>query len=226
MVRRFRKPIGKKVIDVVPNGLSILGLIFGFLSIVSSIEGNYVNGAFFILLATVSDGFDGKIARKVNAISDMGAEFDSLSDLVSFGVASAVLLYLHSLQNMEYGVFIAIIMVVCAALRLARFNVESSTDYFEGVPTPAFGFFAAGWVVSGLVLPVSITAGLFVFVALTMITIIKYPTFKRAGEKTWAYILGIAAILVALILLDRRFAVLPYFVYAVGGPFAYKFFGR
>jgi CDP-diacylglycerol--serine O-phosphatidyltransferase len=223
MVRRLRRPIGKRVIDVVPNGLSMLNLIFGFLSIVSTIEGDFIKGALFIILAAVADGFDGKIARKVDAVSDMGAEFDSLSDLVSFGVASAVLLYVYALQTMEYGVFIAILMVVCAALRLARFNVESSPDYFEGVPTPAFGFFAAGWVISGLVLPVEIAAGLFVFVALAMVTIIKYPTFKKASQRTWAYLVMAGVVLIVLVAVDKRFAVLPYFVYALGGPFAYKF---
>lgn len=218
-----RKPMRRKVIDVVPNGLSMLNLTFGFLSIVSAIGGNYLNAALFIVLAAAADGFDGKIARKINAVSDMGTEFDSLSDLVSFGVASAILLYLYALQNMEYGVFIALIMVVCAALRLARFNVDSNQDYFEGVPVPVVGFFAAGWVVSGFALPLNITAGLFVFIALSMITIVKYPTFKKAGYKTWGYIVAGGILLVVLIAFDLRFAVLPYFIYAIGGPFVYKF---
>ena len=87
-----------KVGSLIPNGLSMLNLIFGFLSIVNSIEGNFTNAAFFIFLAAIADGADGKLARKIKATSDMGMEFDSLADLVSFGVASGVLIYLYAFK--------------------------------------------------------------------------------------------------------------------------------
>jgi CDP-diacylglycerol--serine O-phosphatidyltransferase len=209
----------RKVVSLVPNGLSMLNLIFGFLSIISTVSGEFVNAALFIFLAIIADSFDGKIARKVHATSEMGKEFDSLADLVSFGVASGVLLYEFVLKGVQYGEFFAALPVICAALRLARFNVESNPDYFEGIPAPAFGFFAAAFVLSGITLSLQSTVVVLVVASLSMVTNIKYPTFKHYSMKAFAGIIAFFILLLSLAIIDTRLIVLPFIVYAIGVPF-------
>lgn len=212
-----------RISGLIPNGLSMLNLVFGFLSIVSSIEGDFTNAAFFIIFAILADAFDGKIARRIKAVSDMGKEFDSLADLLSFGVASAVMLYLYTFSGMKYGIFIPIILVSCTALRLARFNVDPNPEYFTGVPSPAFGFFAAAYVISGFDLQIHYLAALFVFAAFAMVSTFKYPTFKFASRKAWLILFLIGILLLALIFVNIRFILLPFFVYAIFGPVVHKY---
>lgn len=207
-----------RIQNLIPNGLSTLNLIFGFLSIISSIRGNFPTAALFIIFAAFADAFDGKIARKVNATSDMGKEFDSLADLVSFGVASALLIYLYALTGMEFGIIIPILALVCVALRLARFNVESDVAYFAGLPSPAFGFLASTFVLSGIVLKTNIISLIFAVASLAMVSTIKYPTFKTATAKQWAAIAVSIIIFVLLAAYDTRFIILPFLLYGVGGP--------
>ena len=207
-----------KIQSLIPNGLSTLNLIFGFLSIISSIKGNFETAALFIIVGTLADAFDGKIARKVNAVSEMGKEFDSLADLVTFGVAGSLLVYLYALAVMEFGIFIPILTLVCVALRLARFNVSSAPEYFEGLPSPAFGFFAAAFVLSGIALSTRITALLFAVVGIAMVLTVKYPTFKTSSKKAWIGIIVFLVICVGLALYDMRLVLLPFVLYFIGGP--------
>ncbi len=212
-----------KFTSLIPNGLSTLNLIFGFLSIISSINGNFTNAAFFILLAMFADGFDGKIARKVNAVSDIGKEFDSLADLVSFGVASSLLLYMYVLKGMDFGIFVPILGVVCTALRLARFNVDSSTEYFAGLPSPAYGFFAAAYVLSGFAFKTNIIAIIAAVVSLMMVSHIKYPTFKTASKKLWAGIAALGLVFLLLSYFNPQFIIAPFVLYVVLGPVVQMF---
>ena len=207
-----------KIQTLIPNGLSTLNLIFGFLSIISAIKGNFENAALFIIIGTLADAFDGKIARKVNAVSEMGKEFDSLADLVTFGVAGSLMIYLYALKTMEFGIFVPILTLVCVALRLARFNVSSVPEYFEGLPSPAFGFFAAAFVLSGIAFSIKITALIFTVVGLAMVTMVKYPTFKTAPKKAWAGIIVFLAICAVLALYDARLVLLPFVIYFIAGP--------
>ncbi len=207
-----------KIQSLIPNGLSTLNLIFGFLSITSAIKGNFETAALFIIVGTLADAFDGKIARKVNAVSEMGKEFDSLADLVTFGVASSILIYLYALTEMEFGIFVPILTLVCVALRLARFNVSSAPEYFEGLPSPAFGFFAAAFVLSGIALSTKITAFVFAIVGLAMVTMIKYPTFKTAPKKTWIGIIVFLIVCFGLAAYDIRLILLPFLAYFIAGP--------
>jgi CDP-diacylglycerol--serine O-phosphatidyltransferase len=207
-----------RIQNLIPNSLSMLNLILGFLSIISSIKGNFTNAALFILLAILADAFDGKIARRVQATSDVGKEFDSLADLVSFGVAGSLLIYLYALNDMELGIFIPILTLVCVALRLARFNVESNPEYFEGLPSPAFGFFAAAFVLSGLELHARIVALIFAVVGMAMVSTIKYPTFKTSSKRTWFFIGIFLAICAILTIYDLRLVLLPFAIYLIGGP--------
>lgn len=209
----------KKLSSLIPNGLSTLNLVFGFLSIANSIDGNFLNASFFIFLAMLADCADGKVARKFKAVSDIGVEFDSLADLTSFGVATAILLYLYSFNDLSYGIYIPILIVVCAALRLARFNVERDETFFTGLPTPAVGFFSAAYVFSGMRIEPRSLAILFAFVALLMVSNIKYPTFKKARKKVWG---ELAALLIAILILSyyyKEFIIVPFILYVIAGPF-------
>ena len=132
---------------IVPNAVTFGNLFCGFLTIIYATSGRYEKAVVAIAIAFLLDGLDGRVARKLNATSKFGVEFDSFADLVSFGVAPAILMYnwAFRLPADEFGVFICFIFVICAASRLARFNItESNMDAFEGMPTPA----AAGMLTS------------------------------------------------------------------------------
>lgn len=123
------------------NTVTLLNIIFGSLSLVSTLHANYKAAAWFILIAVVMDGMDGRIARKLGVISDMGKELDSLCDLVSFGVAPALLLYSQVLHMLPYllGPVSVVLYIMCGAFRLARFNVLNIHEYFVGVPITLAG---------------------------------------------------------------------------------------
>ena len=141
-----------KMIYLLPNIFTLGNIFFGFFSMISSIEGEFVRAAYVIIVAGFFDVFDGKVARATNSTSRFGVEFDSLADLVSFGIAPAILVYLWALQPAErVGWLGAFLFVVCGALRLARFNVlvdVVSSDRFIGLPIPC----AAGMVASAVIL--------------------------------------------------------------------------
>lgn len=138
---------------ILPNFITIMGLLCGVYSIMLSVgsrivEGdNFVYAAYFLLLAVFFDGIDGKVARIVNGTSDFGVQLDSLCDMVSFGVAPAILVYEWLLKGFDrVGIVAVFLFVACGALRLARFNVQSgkiSNVYFVGLPIPAAAAFIA-----------------------------------------------------------------------------------
>ena len=129
-----------------PNTLTLIGVCIGLTSINFALNGNYKLSIIAILLAAIIDGLDGRIARLIKGTSRVGKELDSLTDVISFGVAPAFIMYFWQLNSLgKVGWLISLIYVVCVALRLARFNIntggESSwkDNFFEGVPSPAGG---------------------------------------------------------------------------------------
>lgn len=138
----------KKGVYLLPNLVTTGGLFAGFYGIVATMNGDYNLAAWFILISAVFDALDGKIARMTGTTSRFGVEYDSLVDLVSFGVAPGLLMYSWALQSFgKFGWLAAFLYVVCGALRLARFNVQVDTvesRRFVGLPIPA----AAGMVAS------------------------------------------------------------------------------
>jgi len=149
----IRVPIKKeklrKGIYILPSLFTCGNMSLGFLSILSSIEGHFIIAAWFLIGALACDIVDGRIARITKSTSVFGMELDSLSDLVSFGIAPAVMMYLLVLNTMgNIGIAIAVLYVLCCALRLARFNVLSQSSelekHFVGLPTPA----SAGVIIS------------------------------------------------------------------------------
>jgi CDP-diacylglycerol--serine O-phosphatidyltransferase len=139
----------KKGVFILPSLFTCGNMTFGLLSVMSAIEGRFIPAAWTLVFALACDILDGRIARLTHTTSDFGLELDSLSDLISFGVAPAIMIYQLVLKTMgKVGVAIAILFVLCSALRLARFNVLAQRDVpvknFMGLPTPA----SAGVLVS------------------------------------------------------------------------------
>lgn len=149
---RFMREKLQSRIFLVPSCITVVGIFCGFLAIVSGIRGNFEYATKCIFLAIVLDGIDGRVARRLNATSAFGREFDSLSDLISFGVAPAVLFYTWAFSSAadEIGVLAGFFYTVCAAARLARFNVDSTDAepkaHFVGLPSPGAAAAAASVV--------------------------------------------------------------------------------
>lgn len=139
-------------IYVLPNLFTTANMFFGFMSILKTIQGEYIMASYAIVAAAVFDLLDGRVARMTNATSKFGAEYDSLCDLVSFGVAPGLMLYYWALQPYgRIGYLLAFFYMACGALRLARFNVQvgqESNTHFSGLPIPMAAGIAAGSVLA------------------------------------------------------------------------------
>jgi len=151
MPRRVRNIPMKKLI---PNMITCGNMLCGMLSLVLSFHGAFVPAAWLVYMAVVFDFLDGKMARKLGGISDFGSELDSLADVISFGVAPAMIFYGVYLKGFlgVGGALAAAFFAVCGALRLARFNVQHSSGPFEGLPIPGAGHFLVSFVVAGWML--------------------------------------------------------------------------
>ena len=181
-----------KVKALIPNGLTSLNLVFGTLSLMSTMEGNFTWASIYILLALVADGLDGRSARALGVSSEIGKELDSLCDCGSFGVAPAILAYQLQLHNFGYiGIFAALMFAVCGALRLARFNVNTDVvhGYFMGLAIPAGGCLIATSTLLLTAIGFDFNSLGYAYPVLVMITgymmvsEVHYPDFKGAGEK-------------------------------------------
>jgi len=172
------KPLNARMI---PSVFTLGNLFFGFLALVWTLDRQYVLAAIFILVSVVLDGMDGKVARRLSVSSDFGKELDSLSDLVSFGVAPAILAYSASLQDSmgRWGLVIGAMFALCGAIRLARFNVLNISTYFVGVPiTFAGGFMALLMLFAGF-LPWVMVAICMLVLSYLMVSTIKVPKLGK-----------------------------------------------
>ena len=143
---KFKIVSDKKTRLILPNAITLIGVCIGLTSIKFAIDGKFAIAIIAILFASLMDALDGRIARLIKGTSKMGKELDSLGDVISFGVAPALIMYFWNLQYLErLGWFVCLTYVVCVALRLARFNINTEEDpswrdnFFEGVPSPAGG---------------------------------------------------------------------------------------
>lgn len=187
--------IRERSIYLLPNLFTTAALFAGFYSIVQAMGGRFEQAAIAIFVAMVMDGLDGRVARLTHTQSAFGAEYDSLSDMVSFGVAPALVLYVWALKPMgKLGWIAAFIYCAGAALRLARFNTkldESDKRYFQGLPSPAAAALLAGlvWVMhdnditgadifGGWLQMKWIAWGFTVFAGLTMVSDLRYFSGK------------------------------------------------
>ena len=178
-----RKPLEFK--QIAPNMVTSGNLLCGLFSIMLVLNNHVLPAAWLIFFAVIFDGFDGKLARMLGGGSQFGLEFDSLADLVSFGVAPAVLLYHSNLRGLYLvGVIAASFFALCVALRLARFNVVHVPGPFQGLPCPAGGLFVASFVIAGLKMPGLVMALILFLTGLLMISSIPYANLKKLTKKS------------------------------------------
>ena len=204
---------------VLPNLFTSAGLFAGFYAIMQARLGHYEAACLAIYVAMAMDIIDGRLARLTNTMSDFGSEYDSLSDMVSFGVAPALVLYDFALSDLgRVGSLVAFIYLACAALRLARFNVAPSSDkrYFTGMPSPGAAAIMASvvWVcIDYKVAPETVNIGLAILMAvlgLAMVSNIKYRSFKDVDFRDRMPFIGliVLVLVIAMIYLDPPFAFL------------------
>ena len=136
----------KRARMILPNMLTLIGVCIGLTSIRFALDGRFELAIIAILFAALIDGLDGRIARLIRGTSKVGKELDSLTDMISFGVAPAFIMYFWKLNTLgRFGWLLCLVYVICVALRLARFNINSNQEpswkdnFFEGVPSPAGG---------------------------------------------------------------------------------------
>ena len=183
----------RKGIYILPNTLTLCGMFCGFYAILASYRADFVIAAWAILIANIFDGLDGWVARLTNSTTKFGIELDSLSDLVAFGVAPAVLIYSWALQPFgRLGWGAAFIFVICGALRLARYNVQmgsTESKAFTGLPIPAAGTVIASLVLfynelwGGHVEPSYIILFLPFLLAVLMVSMLKFHALKEIDFK-------------------------------------------
>lgn len=176
---------------LLPNMMTMASLLTGFLGILWSIDGRFEMAAVAIIVSCVFDGLDGKLARLTNTASDFGVQLDSLVDLVAFGVAPAVMIYMwHTHEFGRLGIMASFLVMACGSLRLARFNIQTgkiSKKFFIGLPIPAAACTLATFVLFSSYIPASMTGllpGITLFLAflvsILMVSNVRYASFKDA----------------------------------------------
>lgn len=221
-----------KGIFLLPNLFTLAAMFCGFFAIISAMRMAYEHAAIALFIAMLFDFLDGRVARMTNTQSEFGAQFDSLSDLVCFGVAPALLLYSYTLHTLgKPGWLIAFMYAVCTALRLARFNIqEMDKRFFFGLSTPAAAAVVASFVwvcqlhhvdVVTLALPIGVVT---ILLALLKVSSVPYRNFKDVhfnGKVPFLAIL-VALVILVLISIDPPHVLFTFFVgYALSGPIMY-----
>ena len=187
----FKVVTDKKTARVIlPNMLTLIGVCIGLTSIRFALDGRFEFAIVAIILAAIIDGLDGRIARLIKGTSKVGKELDSLTDMISFGVAPAFIMYFWKLNTLgRFGWLVCLIYVICVALRLARFNVNSGQEpswrdnFFEGVPSPAGGILVLTPLIFSLTnfefIPINydIVVPIF-FIATSFLLISKFPSYS------------------------------------------------
>lgn len=218
-------------IYLLPNLLTTASLFAAFYSIVASMKGFYEAGVIAIFIATIADNFDGRIARLTNTQTEFGAQYDSLSDLVAFGVAPSLLIYSCCLQSLgKLGWLIAFIYTAAVALRLARFNTlpeSANLRFFGGLPCPPSAAAMASfvWILQGIEWShwsLFYLAGLLALsLALLMVSNLPYYSFKEIdfkGKVPFLYILICVILFVGVAINPPVIIFLSTMIYALSAP--------
>jgi CDP-diacylglycerol--serine O-phosphatidyltransferase len=220
----------RRGIYLLPNAFTTAALFCGFYAIVMAMNQKFEHSAWAIFIAMVLDGLDGRIARLTNTQSEFGAQYDSLSDMVSFGAAPALVIYEWSLRGLgKLGWIAAFVYCAGAALRLARFNTNIEVvdkRFFQGLPSPSAAALVAGFIllmvdqeVSGLELR-WVSWSIAVFAGLTMVTNVPFYSFKDVNfRKSVPFIaVFLIALVFALVSIDPPKVLFPIFIaYGLSG---------
>lgn len=232
-------PKRRRGIYLLPNLFTTAGLFAGFFAIVSAMDGRFEAAAVAIFVAMIMDGIDGRLARMTNTQSAFGAEYDSLADMVSFGLAPALVIYEWGLAGLgKMGWLAAFLFTAAAALRLARFNTQVGTAdkrYFQGLASPAAAAVLAGFVwlsdsyqLGGEELG-AVAWILTVMLALLMVSNVRYHSFKDLdlkGKVPFVAMLAVVFTFVLISLSPPRVLFLMFFIYAYSGPILTIFYVR
>lgn len=233
-------PPRHKGIYLLPNLFTTGAMFAGFYAIIAGIDGRFIEAAVAVFVAALLDGLDGRVARLTGTQTDFGVQYDSLSDLVSFGLAPALVMYTWSLSELaQFGepwgkvaCASAFIYAACAALRLARFNTQvgvADKRYFQGLASPAAAIVCMSFVWSAVKAGYSgaelcfVTPWIAVIVGLLMVSRFRYFSFKSppAGERQrvpFVWMVG-AVLLLALLVLDpARVLLVGFTLYLLSGP--------
>ncbi|TXE88587.1 CDP-diacylglycerol--serine O-phosphatidyltransferase [Campylobacter volucris] len=195
-----------KLIYILPNLFTAASIFLGIISIIASINQHFDKALIYIMLSLICDGLDGRVARATNSTSKFGIEFDSLADLIAFGVAPAILFYMSiGYEYGKFGSFVAGLFVVFGAIRLARFNVTTGTyepSVFIGLPIPTAAVVSALWVSAYLYYDIFkdyslLVLGIQILLAFLMVSNIRYPSFKKIDLKR----ANVLKVLIALVVL-------------------------
>ncbi len=221
----------RRGIYLLPNLLTTAGLFSGFFAIVSSMNGRFEAAAIAIFVAMIFDGLDGRVARMTNTQSQFGAEYDSMADMVSFGVAPALVAYNWGLTGLgKIGWLAAFIYVAGAALRLARFNTQlgsSDNSYFQGLASPAAAALVAGLIWVGVEYDINgqdygiIVAIITGASGLLMVSNFKYNSFEEVnlhGKVPFVALLLIMLIFVVVATEPALVLFIVFALYALAGP--------
>ena len=235
-VSRLGRPEIRRVVVIVPSAFTLGNLFFGFWAIISAFNHNFTWAAWFIVFAGILDMLDGRVARLSNTGSAFGAELDSLVDVISFGVAPAMVMYFLEFSAAgKFGWVICWIYVVAVAIRLARYNVmhdqKPTPGWFTGMPSPSAGMMLAvyypfsqtTWYQASLAylnLQKEGLSVLMIVLALLMVSTIKYPRLPAIGTRS---VKGWLGIIVHVIILVGGLGFPEHFLFPLG--LFYMFFG-
>ncbi len=222
----------RRGIYLLPNLFTTAALFSGFYAIVAAMNGRFEPAAIAIFCAMVLDGMDGRVARMTNTQSDFGAEYDSLSDMISFGLAPGLVMYQWALTGLgRIGWVVAFVYTVTAALRLARFNTQVDTadkNYFQGLPSPSAAGIVVGLVWIGAEYQLEVTPGLSILALIItllagslMISNVRYNSFKNIdlkGKVPFVHILAFVLVFVLIALEPPSVLFAVFAAYALSGP--------
>ncbi len=237
---KFKIVSDKKTRMILPNAITLIGVCIGLSSIKFAIDGKFAIAIIAIMFAGLMDALDGRIARLIKGTSKMGKELDSLGDVISFGVAPALIMYFWNLQYLDkLGWFVCLTYVVCVALRLARFNVNTEEEiswrdnFFEGLPSPAGGIL----VLMPLIISFSglekflfkinydlLVPTLFIIISILLISTIPTYSFKKIvipRTMTKFLLFGLVLFFGALLVYTFKILAVSSFIYICLIPISY-----
>lgn len=219
-------------IYLLPNLLTTAGLFSGFYAVVSSMNGHFISAAIAIFIAMIFDGLDGRVARMTNTQSEFGAEYDSMADMLSFGIAPGIVAYNWALSSFgKFGWLAAFVYVACAALRLARFNTQvgiADKRYFQGLASPAAAGVVASIIWVGSEYQINgqdygyIIGLITIVMGLLMVSNFRYNSFKEVdwkGKVNFVVVLLIVLAFVVVASSPENILLIIFGLYACSGPF-------
>ena len=221
----------RRGIYVLPNLFTSASLFSGFYAIVAAMEGRFEPAAVAIMISALLDGLDGRIARLTNTASHFGVEYDSLADVIAFGVAPGILAFQWALKPFgRLGWLAAFMFVICGALRLARFNVQKSNEdvsHFKGLPIPAAAFFIASMVLlvesweGSLEIRSAMIIVIIYILSFLMVSTLHYFSFKKfdiRNRKPFNLLLSLILIAMIIAYKPKVMLFVLIFAYVASGP--------